>query len=362
MRDEMTGALQRVAMGLILSLSFASVSLAHESPGYAHDARVLTRNPDWMGKLKDGVKLSQLSIPGTHDTMSRFGGPIVETQTLTLANQLESGIRVFDMRCRHVRYNPDHYTFAMVHGSVHQNAFFDDVLKDTVRFLDAHKGETVLMRVVPAGTPQNIPPGRTFEMTFRERYWNNPAWKDYFWQGTGQLNPTLGQMRGKIVVLQQFDSPRSYGIPYTSFDIQDQYRLRTNSDLYDKWTHVLTYIRKANAFSENRTFMNYLSGSTGAFPYFVASGHSNPTTGAPRLPTGLTTPGWRNTWLDFPRVNCWRAFWTNFCTIAFEGTNILTYEHLRNNNRPVGVIMSDFPGPGLIAEVIVRNDRYRNRK
>jgi len=108
MRDKMTGALRRVAMGLILSLSFASVSLAHESPGYAHDARVLTRNPDWMGKLKDDVKLSQLSIPGTHDTMSRFGGPIVETQTLTLANQLESGIRVFDMRCRHVRYNPDH--------------------------------------------------------------------------------------------------------------------------------------------------------------------------------------------------------------------------------------------------------------
>ncbi len=118
-----TGTFRRIAICVLLSLSLAAPCFAHRSPGYAHETRILTHNPDWMGKLKDDVKLSQLSIPGTHDTMSRFGGVFVETQTLTLANQLESGIRLLDIRCRHIRYNPDRYVFAIVHGPVHQNAF-----------------------------------------------------------------------------------------------------------------------------------------------------------------------------------------------------------------------------------------------
>jgi hypothetical protein len=63
MRDEAVKALQSVAAGFFLSLCLAFPSLAHVSPGYAHDERILTRNPDWMGKLKDDVRISQLSLP-----------------------------------------------------------------------------------------------------------------------------------------------------------------------------------------------------------------------------------------------------------------------------------------------------------
>jgi 1-phosphatidylinositol phosphodiesterase len=359
MRDEKTGALRRVAMGLILSLSFASVSLAHESPGYAHDARILTRHPDWMGKLKDDVRLSQLSLPGTHDTMSFYGGEAVQTQTLSLPNQLESGVRVLDIRCRHVRFQS--FVFAIVHGSVHQNAYFDDVLNATVAFLKKHPREVVYMRVKEEGNPQNIPADRTFELTFRDQYWINPRWREYFWP-YHEGNPSLGEVRGKIVILQDFKSPypRFYGINYhNGFFIQDHFNLPTTSDLYGKWLLVLKQMHAANDDVLRFKYINYLSGSSaGVRPYFVASGHSSTWTSAPRLATGFTTPGWRHKWPDFPRVDCWRVFWTNFCTIAFEGTNILTYERLPSFKR-VGIIMADFPGPGLIERVIALNAKYK---
>ena len=361
MRDQGSGTFQSIAIGVLLSLSLAAPSLAHVSPGYSHDSAVKTRNPDWMGNLKDDVRMSELSMPGTHDTMSFYGGDAVQTQTLRLPDQLVSGIRVLDIRCRHI-YPPQTgiFVFAIVHGPVHQNAFFDDVLNAAVDFLKGHPREAVFMRVKEEGRPENIPGSRTFETTFQKSYWENSRWRDYFWKPTveNRNNPTLGEVRGKIVILQDFPSTEVFGVDYKYFDIQDEFRMDTNWDLYGKWTHVLAYLQKANTGSKDTPFMNYLSASRGSFPYFVASGHSNPATGAPRLATGRTTPGWRNSWLDFPRVDCWRVFWTNFCTIAFEGTNILTYERLKNYRR-VGVIMSDFPGPGLIDETIKLNDRYK---
>ncbi|MCJ8270340.1 MAG: hypothetical protein MJK04_13175, partial [Psychrosphaera sp.] len=98
--------------------------------------------------------------------------------------------------------------------------------------------------------------------------------------------------------------------------------------------------------------MNYLSASTGEFPYFYASGHSNPATGAPRLATGMTTPIFDDSWPDYPRVSCvWLA--VEVCTIAYEGNNILTADFIEDNNgiTYVGIIMADFPGERLIKRV-----------
>ena len=103
--------------------------------------------------------------------------------------------------------------------------------------------------------------------------------------------------------------------------------------------------------SNRRTFVNYLSAGTGSFPYFVASGQSSPQTNAPRLLTGLTTPGWKDKWPDFPRVGCFLGI----CSIAFEGTNILSAERIgkgKDYSRYVGMILSDFPGKDLIDNVI----------
>ncbi|HEX4228331.1 MAG TPA: hypothetical protein VHZ07_06655 [Bryobacteraceae bacterium] len=56
--------------------------------------------------------------------------------------------------------------------------------------------------------------------------------------------------------------------------------------------------------NDQRLYINYLSGSGGSFPYFVASGKSGPSTGGTLLLTGMTTITNPNTDPDFPRVGC----------------------------------------------------------
>ena len=342
---------------------FPEISFAHNNPGYSHDRESKTLNPRWMKAIKDNVTISELSIPGTHDTMSFYGGDAVQTQTMSLENQLKSGVRVLDIRCRHVEN-----VFAIHHGMVFQKVFFGDVLNIVTKFLDENTSETVLMRVKEEYDPERNT--RTFSETFHY-YWDQ--YQDYMWTPTPGYpepnNPKLGDIRGKIVVLSRPSLlSEKYRIDYDSFQIQDVYELDTNWDLYSKWEKVKQHLQKANDANEDNTskkYMNFLSGAgwtelvvlpiPTVYPYFVASGHSSPGTSASRLLTGRTTPGW-NSWQDFPRV----GHFLGMSSIAFEGTNVLTYERLlwEYRNR-VGIIMADFPGPGLIERIIELNDRLK---
>lgn len=338
----------RTAAALILAAAFATAATAHETPAYSHDSgpgRGYT-NPGWMARLANGVKLSQLSIPGTHDTMSHHGGDAVMTQSMDLATQLNSGIRALDIRCRHINN-----AFAIHHGFVYQQANFDDVMKAVTAFLAAHPTETVLMRVKEEYDAKGN--SRDFAATFADYMARYPG---KFWKYTSD-NPTLGEVRGKIVLLQNFSSATQYGIKWGSLNIQDDYNFGTNWDLESKWNKVARQMDAAKADGGAAIYVNFLSGSGGSFPYFVASGHSSPGTGAPRLATGKTTPGWKNCCKMFPRVECA----IGICTIAFEGTNVLfgtrllAYNNAQKAKFHVGIVMADFPGYGLIQAIVSQN-------
>ncbi|MCB6980516.1 phosphatidylinositol-specific phospholipase C [Bacteroides uniformis] len=318
--------------------------------GYCHDQVIGITNSDWMKRISNrNVCLSELSLPGTHDTMALYGGDIAQCQSVTLERQLEAGIRVLDIRCRHIND-----IFAIHHGCVYQNASFGDVLNIVARFLSSHSTETVLMRVQEEYDACNNT--RTFEETFRDGYWI--PYKEFFWDPNENpnKNPSLTEIEGKIVVLQNFDSVEKYGLRWgdETMSIQDAYHLDTNWDLYDKWEKVKAQLYAANSSTNNTIYINFLSGSGGSFPYFVASGQSSPGTDDPRLLTGLTTPGWNSSYPDFPRVGCFLGI----CSIAFEGTNILSAEWMGNNKNistKTGIVMSDFPGKDLIERIIEFN-------
>ncbi|MGA2251819.1 phosphatidylinositol-specific phospholipase C [Terracidiphilus sp.] len=264
---------------------------------------------------------------------------------MPLASQLRSGVRALDIRCRHVQD-----AFPIYHGIQFQYAYFSDVLSAVIDFLKLHTQETVLMRIQEEGSPSGNT--ETFEETFVNKYYEPN--KDAFWQGSIN-NPSLGDMQGKIVVLQNFDGKR-YGIPYPqNFNIQDYWKLGSNWDLYDKWLKVKNQAKDAISGDPQQAYINYLSASTGSFPYFVASGQSSPQTGAPLLLTGRTTiGGWKDSWPDFPRVSCLGSW----CSIAFLGTNQLLYTRLASGGElhgRVGIVMSDFPGPGLLDAIIKCN-------
>ncbi len=350
------------AGGLLLSC------LNLSAQAYSHDSGPATTNTDWMAHVSDNRKLANMTIPGTHESCSSYtgdfgSGDAMYTQSMSLQSQLQSGIRAFDIRLGPTVNSStvDYSSLSVYHANYYQGLNFDDVMAAFSAFLSAHPRETILMRVKNE-TTDNLSMSTTqfydAFLTYRGKYSNT------FWYNSPYVgNPTLGQLRGKVVVLRDFygDDAWGWGLDYYKFVIQDNYDLSDNWDLYNKWQQVQGQLAMANSMYSmgnplNAIFMNYLSGSTGVFPYFVASGKSSPQTNAPQLWTGVSTTS-ASKWPDFPRKDCLGSL----CSIYFDGTNDLSANWIVNNggfgnaDSGFGIVMADFPGPSLIGTLVSIN-------
>ncbi|WP_114822207.1 phosphatidylinositol-specific phospholipase C [Chryseobacterium sp. KLBC 52] len=218
----------------------------------------------WMSGLQDNISLSKISIPGTHDSGARVDAPVVsgtaKTQDLSIAEQLNAGVRFLDIRCRHIDN-----AFTIHHGAIYQNLNFDDVLNACYAFLNSHPSETIIMSVKEEYDASNTT--RSFEQTFDSYVQKNPSKWDL-----GANIPTLGAVRGKIKLLRRFSSGTTKGInasPWadnTTFDInnsgvqlkvQDYYKV-TNND--DKWNGIFNLLNEAKNDTNGKLFVNFTSG------------------------------------------------------------------------------------------------------
>lgn len=124
----------------------------------------------------------------------------------------------------------------------------------------------------------------------------------------------------------------------------------TNWDLYNKWMDVKNFMTNANTAKKSQ--ISFWTGHGGSYPFFVASGKSLNGNNDGRLITGLTTPGFKSSYPDFPRVACF----IGICSIVFEGVNILGYNHITNNNYAyTGIVYVDFYGDQLLQRILSRN-------
>ncbi|MER7910959.1 MULTISPECIES: phosphatidylinositol-specific phospholipase C [unclassified Streptomyces] len=169
---------------LVGAAAAGAALLVGAPPASAVDVRA------WMGGHGDGTALDRLTIPGTHDSGARFGGPWSECQNTTIAQQLDSGIRFLDVRCRVTGGS-----FAIHHGASYQNAMFGDVLIACRDFLAAHPSETVLMRVKQEYSEES---DATFRAVFDD-YLDRRGWRPLF--RIGDRLPLLGEARGKVVLI-----------------------------------------------------------------------------------------------------------------------------------------------------------------
>lgn len=345
---------KRFIFGMLLGLLLPITTVfAHYDRSYWHEEKETTQfieqYTEWMSTIPDDRKLSQLSIPGTHDTMAhRSNLPflnIVRTQTMDLKQQLNSGIRYLDIR---IAYHQDY--FELYHGAVKLRYRLEDVFEIVKDYLTKYPSETILMRIKQEHTHAN---DLEMKLLFDKYY---KKYQSLFWdknQSIHKDNPTLKEIRGKIVLLPDVFSI-DQGINYRSIVKQDQYNLRSNWDLYNKWEAIKKHLNVANTASRQLIFMNYLSGSGGAMPYFVASGHVTTATKSSRLSTGLTEPLFRNRYPEFPRLGKFGIF----STIYFEGMNTLTADYLINQSiNRAGIVVADFPGEKLIDAIIQVNYR-----
>lgn len=201
---------------------------------------------NWMAALGDEMTLSQLSIPGTHESGARHGGPAAQCQNLTITQQLNAGIRFLDMRCRY--FNDQ---FEIHHGPFYQHMNFGQVIADVTAFLRAHPSETVIMSVMEEYSRT----GNAFEQRFNRYVANDPT---RWYLGTNV--PSLGQARGKIVLLRRFSG--STGLDWNDgsrIRVQDQYEVSRDSE---KWTAIMNLfdeMRGTPSTSSSKLFLNYTS-------------------------------------------------------------------------------------------------------
>ena len=96
---------------------------------------------NWMRPLDDNLFLSRLSIPGSHDaaTSSCSSSGLTgsaHTQTYTIAQQLERGVRMFDLR---PAWNGS--DMVIYHGLVSTGVKFNDAMNTLCNFLNSHPKE-----------------------------------------------------------------------------------------------------------------------------------------------------------------------------------------------------------------------------
>ncbi|QWH75385.1 phosphatidylinositol-specific phospholipase C domain-containing protein (plasmid) [Bacillus mycoides] len=345
----------------LVGLCATTTAFADSHPGYSYESNIGYQNSTWMSELEDSKKISELSIPGTHGSMALHGASVFDenltrNQTMNLSQQLNSGIRYVDMRVKRVKDS-----FAMYHGIINQKAMFEDVLKETIQFLRDHPKETILMRLKEDTDPETG--SLSFEQIFKNYKDRNAS---YFWDpnsvsSSERNNPKLGDVRGKIVLLQNFTASQAYGINYDSLYTQDKFEVGTGPNgMYDKWNAVKNHLLQANNNANNgKIYLNHFSGTGGAsallnnfYPWFIASGKESRNTNSNQK---LIQKNATNEWPDFPRDMNGQVFYGGMNTM---GTDFIQKSGMNH----AGIIAADFPGPGLIDSIIRLNGIHSNEK
>ncbi len=176
---------------------------------------------NWMGQLDDDVLIRDLSIPGTHDTAAKRGSTHFEeseTQTWTIEQQLNNGIRFLDLRVK--RKGSDE--LAMWHGgdfiwdyydaNSQNQLYFRTVYAKCVEWLAAHPRETIIVSIKDEEhEPSDFGTATALDLTNRvytiltevNRQYVTPTGFHGMWHNH-DVSCTLGQTRGRVILWRRF--------------------------------------------------------------------------------------------------------------------------------------------------------------
>lgn len=265
------------------------------------DFLILTDVPtsSFLSTLPDSAALSQLCLPGTHESLARYGWPISTCQSTqsTVQKQLQDGIRYLDIRLV-PKGEPGQIRLLAYHGITDERIEFGAVLTQCWQFLQSQEGnrETIIMSIKQESGVQD-----TFIRTLFDAYVDQtPPTPDGKIAGRDRWFlenrvPQLGEVRGKIVMLSRFVIDKSYGFPggisppiwpnslkgifdYTlpsgqTVYTQDWYDIGSLSQLDAKFA-LIEQLSKQSSAAGGAFSLNYTNGSSFPFalPPAVAKG------------------------------------------------------------------------------------------
>ena len=268
----------------------------------------------WMKEIPDNIKISELTIPGTHDSctyqikgIGKLISYAARTQSWNLEEQMKAGLRYFDIRLR--SYNNTLHCF---HGPIDLIQTFDSILKTASDFINKNKTETLIMQIVSEYDDKGC--SKSMEQMYEE-YTKN--YKQIIIVFNNATIPTMGELRGKLFFIKIAMKGSTSRISH--FHIQNSWTCNTIGEIGKKIKKIRTQFHRATSFKENKNetfFMNYLSSSS---DYIMMS----PLAAAKKC---------------------------NKIAFDYKGR--------------LGIVLADFPGEGLIEYLILQNfggfDKIKN--
>jgi 1-phosphatidylinositol phosphodiesterase len=204
-----------------LAIVLAAVTVMFLIPAFESvDKAKVEGSGDWMAELPDDMSISEIVIPGTHDSATKNSRLpfFTKCQALSVREQLDAGFRYLD-----IRLAVDGERLKLMHGFVNcqegglpwsETLYLDSVLQDCYDFLREHPNETILFAVKKEYGDEPI---KAFQSILHSYIIENPA----AWAITDNI-PTLGQVRGKIVLLRRYPDGILDGAAGISFIWRDQ--------------------------------------------------------------------------------------------------------------------------------------------
>lgn len=236
-----------ILLALIISI-FAMVPIDK-----SHDAY----SKNWLKNVDDNAKITEVSLPGTHDSGATHSIADVagKCQDLSIKTQLEIGVRFFDLRLQLVNDE-----FKIVHSFVDQNLKFSAVLKDLYSFIKENSSEYLIISIKEEASPINS------TLWFDEALIRDfEEYKDVFMINENKLPETVKEARGKIYLLSRFSGdigiPAHYGwaddcsFEFDNIFVQDNYNIQ---NIEDKKSDILNAINYANT-NKNKLVLNFTS-------------------------------------------------------------------------------------------------------
>nr|CAA51230.1 1-phosphatidylinositol phosphodiesterase [Listeria ivanovii] len=257
-------------------ITFPSAGKAHSIKNSYRTAQSSITTKQWMSALPDNTKLTSLTIPGTHDTMSYKGNiswtltkSLAQTQKMSLFQQLEARIRYIDIRAKE--------DLQIYHGPIYLDASLKGVLETTVNFLKEHPKETIIMRLKDENNHKND------RFDYRIQPLIN-QYKAFFYttpkSDSSDKFPTLKELRGKILLLLENGTNKPLTINYSKFGmkfaaenqvIQDNFNGPTIKTKYNEIVQTAHQAFKQSS-GENKLYLNHVSAtSLTCTPYQYAS-------------------------------------------------------------------------------------------
>lgn len=159
---------------------------------------------NWMSGLDSTLTMTQISVPGTHDsgTEKMPSGPY-HTQNFSIAQQLIDGIRFLDIRLAKNSDKTPGDPLQVNHGNMSGDITFGQVLNDCASFLTANPGEAIFMLVNDASGSS------TSDTVYKgfQTYLENSMVKNLLCLSSAPAQLPLSALRGKVVLLRRFFAP-----------------------------------------------------------------------------------------------------------------------------------------------------------